>query len=130
MLLLIIFAIGFCKCMLMGRDFIDFMCFTMKPCPMLVSGGRDGKVSIWNPNDLRMVASITHTGKNEVYMRELSQSMDTAQKALVQKAADRRFRVDQKVMLMMQTVLKIMIFVTTVTMVMGMMTMISMMMRQ
>lgn len=119
MLFLIIFAVDFCKCMLMGRDFIDFMCFTMKPCPMLVSGGRDGKVSIWNPNDLRMVASITHTGKNEVYMRELAQSMDTAQKALVQKAADRRFRVDQKVMLMMQTVLKIMIFVTTMTVVIG-----------
>ena len=34
------------------KDMIECMCFISKPSPILITGGRDGKILLWNPYDL------------------------------------------------------------------------------
>ncbi len=63
------------------RDFIDSLVFVRKPCPMLLSGGRDGQISIWDPTELTLVRNIQHRDSNSVYQEELYRSMDPLLKA-------------------------------------------------
>ncbi len=79
----------------MHRDFIDCLVFVKKPCPMLITGGRDGRISLWDPNELTIIKGVEHRDNNSVYREELYKSMDTLLKAQCAKfgssaASDRR----------------------------------------
>jgi hypothetical protein len=65
------------------KELIDCMVFTKKPCPMIITGDRNGKVSLWNPKDLTLIKVLHHKDKNSFYQDELNRSMyrDTELKA-------------------------------------------------
>jgi hypothetical protein len=63
------------------RDMVDCMVYTKRPCPMLITGGRDGALNLWNPETLEQMTSIDHKNKNFVYKLELEKTMDTMMKA-------------------------------------------------
>lgn len=46
-----------------------------------MKGGRDGQVSIWNLDDLRLISNLNHRNKNRVYEEELYKNMDSLLKA-------------------------------------------------
>ena len=71
------------------RDFIDCLVFVRKPCPMLVTGGRDGVVSLWDPAELVHIRTIDHRDHNSVYREELHKSMDTLLKAKSSKSTSK-----------------------------------------
>jgi hypothetical protein len=58
------------------RDAIDCMVYVKRPCPMIITGGRDGQLSIWDPDSLLLMKNIDHRDKNEVYREDLKKSMD------------------------------------------------------
>lgn len=58
------------------RDSIDNLIFVKKPCPMLISGGRDGFISLWDPETLSIMTSIEYRDKNAIYQEELNKNMD------------------------------------------------------
>jgi hypothetical protein len=53
------------------KDMIDHVCFVSKPMPMIITGGRDGNVTIWDPVHLHKIASIHHKDKNSVFVDSL-----------------------------------------------------------
>jgi hypothetical protein len=63
------------------RDAIDCMVYVKRPCPMVITGGRDGQLFLWEPEHLSLIKSIDHRDKNSLYAEELSKSMDTMLKA-------------------------------------------------
>lgn len=79
------------------RDFIDCLVFVRKPCPMLITGGRDGLVSLWDPSDLSHIKSVAHRDNNSVYREELQRSMDTLLKARCAKHGSSSSRKKDKV---------------------------------
>lgn len=68
---------------IMHRDFIDHICFTMKPYPMIITGGRDGLVLVTRPSDMKLIRKLPHESKNTVYVKQLQDEMNTTQKAMV-----------------------------------------------
>ena len=74
---------------IMHRDFIDHICFTMKPYPMIITGGRDGLVLVTRPSDMKLIRKLNHESKNKVYVNELHDGMNTTQKAMVGLISDR-----------------------------------------
>jgi len=62
------------------RDCIDCLLYLRKPCHMLVTGGRDGQLSLWDPESLELLANIAHQPKTTVYKEELDKSMDKLMK--------------------------------------------------
>jgi hypothetical protein len=56
------------------HDFIDHMTYSTKPCPMLITGGRDGQVALWNPTDLQLIKIIPHKDKSTVFNEEQARS--------------------------------------------------------
>ncbi len=66
---------------IMHRDFVDCLAYVKKPCPMLITGGRDGQISLWDPSDLSWIKHVQHRDNNSVYQEELHKSMDTLLKA-------------------------------------------------
>ena len=72
------------------RDMIDHICFTLKPMPVLITGGRDGLVRLWDPNELSLLANIAHEDKNSVFMKSLVVGMRSGQKAECIKSAQQR----------------------------------------
>jgi hypothetical protein len=69
------------------RDMIDHMCYSNNPMPVLVTGGRDGKVQLWDPDELGLICSIGHEDKNSVYLGELMQGMTSTQRASCMKSS-------------------------------------------
>eukprot|EP01033_Poteriospumella_lacustris_P012679 gene12679-9071_t len=67
------------------RDAIDCLLYVRKPIPMVVSGGRDGQVGLWEPDSLLPIAFIDHRDKNAVYQEEFTRGMDTLMKAKISK---------------------------------------------
>jgi WD40 repeat protein len=61
---------------IMHRDGIDCIAYVKRPCPMIITGGRDGQLSIWDPDNLLLMKNIEHLDKNAVYKEELRKSMD------------------------------------------------------
>ena len=57
------------------KDAITCVCFVPKPHPMLITGGQDGQLLIWNPMDLSLMASLEHTDKHAVYVQQLRNNM-------------------------------------------------------
>jgi WD40 repeat protein len=57
------------------RDAINCICFVPKPHPMLITGGQDGQLLIWDPTDLSLMASLEHTDKHAVYVQQLRSNM-------------------------------------------------------
>jgi WD40 repeat protein len=57
------------------RDAIDCLCYVRKPCPMIISGGRDGMLAIWDPDSLSLMKNISHSNKNDIYREELKKSL-------------------------------------------------------
>lgn len=69
------------------RDMIDCMIYVKKPCAMIITGGRDGQVSLWHAESLELITHIQHRAKNSVYEEELHSRMDKVLKAKVTKMA-------------------------------------------
>ena len=69
----------------MHRDFIDSLVYVRKPIPMLITGGRDGQISIWDPEELKLITHINHRDKSLVYQEELSKGMNTLLRARCKK---------------------------------------------
>jgi WD40 repeat protein len=63
------------------RDMIDCLVYVKKPCAMIITGGRDGQLSLWNAETLELITHILHRDKNSVYTEELYQYMDKILKA-------------------------------------------------
>ena len=68
------------------RDMIEHLSFSMKPYPMIVTGCRDGTISIWNAADLSYNGSISHHDKNSLMVSSMVRSISTAQKAAMKMA--------------------------------------------
>lgn len=47
-------------------DSIDFIVYSSIPSPTIITGGRDGKILLWNANDLSEIGSIDHKEKAKV----------------------------------------------------------------
>lgn len=62
------------------RDCVDTLLYLRKPCHMLVSGGRDGQLSLWDPETLQLLTNIYHQPKNSIFKEELEQNMDNLMK--------------------------------------------------
>lgn len=58
------------------RDAIDCLVYVKRPCPMIITGGRDGQLTIWDPDSLLLMKNIDHQDKNAVYQEELRKSMN------------------------------------------------------
>lgn len=58
------------------RDCIDCLLYLRKPCHMLISGGRDGQLSLWDPETLQLLTNIHHQPKTAVYKDEMEKNMD------------------------------------------------------
>lgn len=63
------------------KDMIDCMVYVKKPCAMVITGGRDGQLSLWNAESLDLITHIAHRDKNAVYEEELHRGMDKILKA-------------------------------------------------
>lgn len=63
------------------RDMIDCLVYSRRPCPMFITGGRDGQLSIWDPDTLDIITNIDHRDKNSIYKEELENAMDTMVRA-------------------------------------------------
>jgi len=63
------------------RDSIDCVTYAHKPCSMIVSGGRDGLIGMWNTQNLSLIKLINYRDKNLVFQTELSNNMATEMKA-------------------------------------------------
>eukprot|EP01039_Chlorochromonas_danica_P001258 gene1258-1371_t len=63
------------------RDAIDCLVHVKRPCPMIITGGRDGQLSLWDPETLHLIKTIDHRDKNSIYMEELNKQMNTMMKA-------------------------------------------------
>lgn len=66
---------------ILHRDFIDFLVYVKKPCPMVISGGRDGQLQLWEPQELSLITPVQHRDNNAVYQEDLFKSMDTVLRA-------------------------------------------------
>jgi WD40 repeat protein len=64
------------------RDAIDCLVYVKRPCPMVITGGRDGQLSIWDPDTLLLMKNIDHRDKNDVYKEELRKSIEGKLRAL------------------------------------------------
>lgn len=73
--------------MVTHRDMIDCMVYVKKPCAMIITGGRDGQVSLWHAESLELITHINHRAKNSVYEEDLHSRMDKVLKAKVIKMA-------------------------------------------
>jgi len=49
------------------RDSIDCLTYVHKPCSMIVSGGRDGLIGMWNTQNLTLIKLINYRDKNLVF---------------------------------------------------------------
>ena len=58
------------------RDAVTCVCFMPIPHPMLISGGQDGQLLVWDPYDLSLMASLEHTDKHAVCVQQLRGTMD------------------------------------------------------
>lgn len=74
------------------RDMIEHLAFSMKPLPMVVTGCKDGSISLWSYNDLTYVGSVAHYDKSSIMMSSMIRNIDTAQKAAVKVAVGRLSR--------------------------------------
>ena len=63
------------------KDMIDCMIYVKKPCAMIITGGRDGQLSMWNAETLQLITHIDHQDKNSVYEEELQRGMNKLLKA-------------------------------------------------
>jgi hypothetical protein len=63
------------------KDMIDCMVYVKKPCAMIITGGRDGQLSLWNAETLLLITHIAHRDKNSVYEEELHRGMNKVLKA-------------------------------------------------
>jgi WD40 repeat protein len=63
------------------RDMIDHICYSHNPMPVIITGGRDGNVRLWDPSELALIRSIKHEDKNTVYLGQLMQGMSSTQRA-------------------------------------------------
>jgi len=52
------------------RDEINCFCYLQK-CNMVVTGGADGQLLVWDPVNLSLLASLHHTDKHAVYLQVL-----------------------------------------------------------
>ena len=50
------------------RDEITCLCYLQK-CHMVVTGGADGQLLVWDPVNLSLLASLHHTDKHAVYLQ-------------------------------------------------------------
>jgi WD40 repeat protein len=66
------------------KDSIDCMVYVKKPFAMIITGGRDGQISLWYADTLELITHIQHRDKNSVYGEELHRTMD---KVLIAKCA-------------------------------------------
>ena len=66
---------------ILHRDFIDFLVYVKKPCPMVISGGRDGQLQLWEPQELSLITPVQHKDSNAVYQEDLYKTMDTVLRA-------------------------------------------------
>jgi WD40 repeat protein len=57
------------------------MIYVKKPCAMIITGGRDGQLSLWNAETLELITHIAHRDKNSVYEEELHRGMNNILKA-------------------------------------------------
>eukprot|EP01035_Chromulina_nebulosa_P023791 gene23791-30858_t len=69
------------------RDNIDCLVYVHKPCSMIVSGGRDGLIGLWDTQELRLIKLIDYKDKNLVFQDELVSNMTSEMKALCIKNA-------------------------------------------
>ena len=69
------------------KDMIDCIVYITKPCSMLITGGRDGQLSLWNPETLQLITHINHCDKVTVYNEELYSNMNKLIKAKCAKMA-------------------------------------------
>lgn len=69
------------------KDMIECMIYVKKPCAMIITGGRDGQLSLWNAETLELITHIDHRDKNSVYQEELKQGMHKLLRAKCAKMA-------------------------------------------
>lgn len=70
----------------MHRDMVEHLAFAMKPVPLIVTGCRDGSISLWNYNDLTFVGAVAHHDKNSIMVSSMFRSIGTTQKAAMKVA--------------------------------------------
>lgn len=58
------------------RDFVDCMTYVSKPVPLLITGGRDGMLALWNPSNLQLLRTIHHKDRNTVFKEERQRVRD------------------------------------------------------
>ncbi len=63
------------------KDMIECMIYVKKPCAMIITGGRDGQLSLWHAESLELITHIAHRNKNSVYEEDLHSKMDKILKA-------------------------------------------------
>lgn len=70
-------------------DSIDHIVCVRKPCPMIVTGGRDGKLILFDSDSLELIANISHRDKNSVFLEELQGNMDVEMRSRCIQIAER-----------------------------------------
>jgi WD40 repeat protein len=68
------------------RDLIEHLAFSMRPVPMIITGCKDGSISMWNYSDLSYIGSIAHHDKNSIMLSSMVKTIPTAQKAAMKVA--------------------------------------------
>lgn len=63
------------------------MVYSRKPVPMILTGTRDGQLSMWDPDTLKLITRFNHKNRSYVFQQELRQSMDKKLKAQTQRFA-------------------------------------------
>eukprot|EP01038_Epipyxis_sp_PR26KG_P010466 gene10466-14060_t len=58
----------------MHTELVDCINYAGKPWNMIISGGRDGQILLWDQNDLRLIKNVTHKDKNTVFKEEQHKS--------------------------------------------------------
>lgn len=59
------------------KDNIDHLCFVLKPRKMIITGGRDGQISIWDAEDLWHIGNIYHRDKNSIFLEKFMNNKRT-----------------------------------------------------
>lgn len=65
------------------RDFIDCLVYLAKPVGLLMSGGRDGQLAMWDPDSLNLVRLVDHRDKNSVLQKIADANMGSKLKAQI-----------------------------------------------
>lgn len=68
------------------RDLVEHLVFSMRPVPMIISGCKDGTISMWNYSDLSFMGSVFHHDKSSIMVSSMIKSISTAQKAAMKVA--------------------------------------------